>query len=53
MDFDIELGAYAIATHGDLAQEVIYLMAQAKSGELTIEQEWELVNKWIKYRDDI
>ena len=46
---DLELCAYSIATHDDLAQEIIYLIANAK--DLDIDKQWELVNKYVEFKN--
>lgn len=48
IDLELDEMAYSIASHDNLAQEVIYLMQHAE--DLTIEQQWELVDAWVSYR---
>ena len=48
-DWCIEQCAYEIASHENLEQEVIYLMAQAN--DLDTQERWELVRKWNNYRN--
>ena len=47
-DFCLDLYAYELASHDDLAQEVMYI--HNCLGNLSRDDKWYVISKWVEYR---